>query len=235
KEAFLDSELKKHRNLTSANSINIARLIPQSFYYFHAMAQMPKTVKPVVFSVPSGNYGNLSAGLMAKQMGLKFDKMLACSNVNKIVPDYLSKGVFDPQPSQMTISNAMDVGNPSNFARMSNWYEGSVDHMREEIAGYWFDDDVTRASLKEVYEQKNYLMDPHGTIGYLGLKEYQQHNDVDGIFLETAHPAKFIDVVEETISESIEIPARLKACLDQQKSAIELKADFEELKQFLLS
>lgn len=234
KEAFLDTDLKNRSNLTSANSINIARLIPQSFYYFHAMAQLPANSNSVVFSVPSGNYGNLSAGLMARQMGLKFDRMLACSNVNSIVPDYLTNGVFDPKPSQMTISNAMDVGNPSNFARMNDWYHGSVDHMREEISGYWYDDQTTRDCLKKVYEDHNYLMDPHGTIGYLGLKAYQQENKVTGIFLETAHPAKFIDVVEETIGESIEIPDRLKACLDQRKTAIEMKSDFEELKQFLL-
>ena len=235
KTAFLDSDLNKHRNLTSANSINIARLIPQSFYYFHAIAQLPDTGKPIVFSVPSGNYGNLSAGLMAKKMGLPFDKMLACSNLNKIVPDYLANGMFNPKPSQMTISNAMDVGNPSNFARMESWYKGSVENMRKEIVGYWYDDQATKACMKQVYKNSKYLMDPHGTIGYLGLKEYQNQNDVTGIFLETAHPAKFIDVVEETIGENIEIPERLKECLDQKKNAVELSADFEDLKQFLMS
>lgn len=234
KEAFLDIDLKGKRNLTSANSINIARLIPQSFYYFHAIALLQPTKKPVVFSVPSGNYGNLSAGLMAKQMGLKFDHMLACSNVNKIVPEYLQRGLFDPKPSQMTISNAMDVGNPSNFARMNAWYDGSVEKMKNDIAGYWYDDKTTSNCLKKVYEEQNYLMDPHGAIGYLGLKEYQKQNDVTGVFLETAHPAKFIDVVEETIGEKISIPPTLESCLNKKKEAIEMTADFEELKAFLI-
>ncbi len=168
-------------------------------------------------------------------MGLKFDQMLACSNVNKIVPEYLERGTFNPRPSQMTISNAMDVGNPSNFARMNEWYSESVENMRRDISGYWYDDHTTGEALKKVYVEKNYLMDPHGSIGYLGLKEYQQKYNVTGIFLETAHPAKFIDVVEETIGESIEIPPKLKSCLDRQKEAVEMNADFEQLKQFLLS
>ena len=233
KSAFLDEALRAHRNLTSANSINIARLIPQSFYYFHAMAQLPVTEKPVVFSVPSGNYGNLSAGIMAKKMGLQYARMLACSNINKIVPDYLQNGVFHPRTSEMTISNAMDVGNPSNFARMNAWYDENLAAMQRDIGGYWFSDEDTRKELKEVHQQHDYLMDPHGTIGYLGLKAYQEENEVTGIFLETAHPAKFIDVVEETIGETIEVPARLKDCLEKEKQATELPPDYEALKEFL--
>ncbi|MEL7144923.1 MAG: threonine synthase, partial [Bacteroidota bacterium] len=231
--AFLDDELRAHRNLTSANSINIARLIPQSFYYFHAMAQLKAAGKPVVFSVPSGNYGNLSAGLMAKQMGLRYAHMLACSNVNKIVPDYLKNGQFSPRPSEMTISNAMDVGNPSNFARMNAWYEGDLAKMQLDISGYWFTDDATRAALKEVHTKQQYLMDPHGAIGYMGLKAYQEQHDVTGVFLETAHPAKFIDVVEDTIGEKIDIPERLQACLDKEKKAVNMPPDYASLKEFL--
>lgn len=233
KSAFLDEAMRKHRNLTSANSINIARLIPQSFYYFHAMAQLQSAGKPVVFSVPSGNYGNLSAGLMASQMGLPFARMLACSNVNKVVPDYLKTGEFQPRASEMTISNAMDVGNPSNFARMNAWYGGDLSKMQLDIGGYWYSDEETRKGLKKVYQDQQYLMDPHGAIGYLGLKAYQEQNDVTGIFLETAHPAKFIDVVEETIEEKIKIPERLQACLDKEKQAVKMPPEYEALKAFL--
>ena len=233
KQAFLDESLRTHRNLTSANSINIARLIPQSFYYFHALAQLKPTGKPVVFSVPSGNYGNLSAGLIASQLGLQFSRMLACSNINKIVPEYLQTGRFEPQASAMTISNAMDVGNPSNFARMQAWYGGELEQMQLDIGGYWYTDDQTREALKEVHANAGYLMDPHGAIGYLGLKAYQQNNDVTGIFLETAHPAKFIDVVEETLDQKIDIPERLQACLNKEKKAITMTADYEALKEFL--
>ncbi len=239
KEAFLDSELRGKKNLTSANSINIARLIPQSFYYFHAFGLLQKNKnsidKPVVFSVPSGNYGNLSAGLLAKKMGLGVDHIVAASNINKVVPDYLSSGVFDPRPSVMTISNAMDVGDPSNFARMNDWYQGSLEEMQKDIAGYWYNDEQTKAALLKIYKEKQYLMDPHGAIGYLGLKAYQKINEATGIFLETAHPAKFIDVVEEAIDEKIEIPASLAACLEQSKVAIEMEPDYEKLKEFLLS
>ncbi|MGB3466314.1 MAG: threonine synthase [Cyclobacteriaceae bacterium] len=234
KEAFLDQQLAKKRNLTSANSINIARLIPQSFYYFHALAKLGHTDKPVVFSVPSGNYGNLSAGLMARQMGLEFDRMLACSNINNVVPEYLRSGKYEPRPSRMTVSNAMDVGNPSNFARMQSWYGKSADAMNGFISGYWYDDEITKKCLKEVYLEYNYLMDPHGAIGYLGLKEYQQRHEVTGIFLETAHPAKFIDVVEEAIDEKIDLPKGLAQCLDKKKEAIRMSAEYSALKEYLM-
>ncbi|MCR9250580.1 MAG: threonine synthase [bacterium] len=234
KDAFLDVELKKEKNLTSANSINIARLIPQSFYYFHAYAQLEDKSKPVVFSVPSGNYGNLSAGLLAKRMGLPIHKMVASSNINKIVPDYLKEGVFNPKASEMTISNAMDVGNPSNFARMYELYGESVDAMREDIQGYWFSDNATREIMREVYDRTNYMLDPHGAVGYLGLTSFINKKDVTGIFLETAHPAKFKDVVDDTLGESIEIPSALAECMKKEKQSTVIEPGLESLKNFLL-
>lgn len=234
KQAFTDADLSRHSKLTSANSINIARLIPQSFYYFYAISQLGDVRQPVAFSVPSGNYGNLSAGLIAHRMGLRYDRMLACSNINNVVPEFLESGHFRPRPSQMTISNAMDVGNPSNFARMLAWY-GDAKKMSELISGYWFDDEETRRCLKQVYENKGYLMDPHGTIGYLGLKAYRKKHAATGIFLETAHPAKFKDVVEDVIGEEISVPQNLQDCLLRDKKAHQMKASFSDLKEFLLS
>ncbi len=236
KEAFLDKELKNRKNLTSANSINVARLIPQSFYYFHAYAQLDNVSKPVVFSVPSGNYGNLSAGLLAKKMGLPIHKMIASSNINKIVPEYLEQGVFEPKSSEMTISNAMDVGNPSNFARMYDWYNESVEAMREDIEGFWFSDESTRKVMQEVYSKTNYMLDPHGAVGYLGLTSFinQKESNVTGIFLETAHPAKFKDVVDSTLGKSIEIPSALADCMKKEKQSTVIEPGVEHLKSFLL-
>jgi threonine synthase len=200
KEAFVDPELKSRRSLTSANSINISRLIPQSFYYFYAYAQSPAG-KPVVFSVPSGNFGNLTAGILAKRMGLPVQKFVASTNANDSVPAYLQSGNFHPRPSVQTISNAMDVGNPSNFERLLQLHDRSVDHMRKEIAGYSFSDEETREQMKAVYANSGYILDPHGAVGLLGMEKYAGENGKEcyGIVLETAHPAKFKEVVEETL------------------------------------
>ncbi|WP_026462135.1 threonine synthase [Adhaeribacter aquaticus] len=236
KKAFLDKELNQKMQLTSANSINIARLIPQSFYYHYAYSQVKAQGKPVVFATPSGNFGNITGGLLAKRMGLPIHKFIAATNRNDIVPAYLQSGHFIPRPSEHTISNAMDVGNPSNFARMMDMYDNSLEKIREEIIGYRFTDEETRQLMQEVYQQFGYTLDPHGAIGYGALKDYLKDNqELTGIFLETAHPAKFIDVVEETINKKIEIPANLKRLLEKKKESIKMSIEYEGLKNFLLA
>lgn len=234
KTAFLDQELSKQLGLTSANSINIARLIPQSFYYFYAYGQLQKqTGKPIVFSVPSGNYGNLTAGYFAQQMGLPIHHFVASTNVNDIVPHYLNTGDFTPKPSIQTISNAMDVGNPSNFARLKYLFKGSQEEFLTSVSGYAYTDEETKESLKQL-NSLEYIADPHGAVGYLGLKEYQEANDVTGIFLETAHPIKFKEVVEPTLETTLEIPASLKAFLNKEKVATECSSDFQKFKELLI-
>lgn len=231
KSAFLDKGLNEKMQLTSANSINIARLIPQSFYYFWAKAQLPD--KDLVFSVPSGNYGNLTAGLLAKKMGLDIKGFVAASNINDVVPNYLVSGKFNPTASKQTISNAMDVGNPSNFYRMLDLYLADWNKITEEIKGYSFNDEETRLAMKEVYKNTGYTLDPHGAVGYLGLKNYLKDHQATGIFLETAHPAKFKDVVDEVIG-NVDVPERLAQYMDKQKKSIEMSSEFEELKEFLM-
>ena len=232
KHAFLDKELNKTIKLTSANSINIARLLPQSFYYFWAMAQM-KNHEKVTFSVPSGNYGNLTAGLLAKAMGLNIHNFVASSNINDIVPKYIKTGSFEQKPSKQTISNAMDVGNPSNFGRMTELYGQSWEKLTDDIAGFSYNDDETKTAMKEVYEQYNYVLDPHGAVGYLGLTEYLKNNNGTGVFLETAHPAKFIDTVTEVIGD-IEIPERLSVYLEKEKESTLISNSYEALRACLL-
>jgi threonine synthase len=233
KTAFMDNDLKQRLFLTSANSINIARLIPQSFYYFYAWSRLSQTGKDVVFSIPSGNFGNLTAGLLAKQMGLPVKKFVAATNINDIVPKYLSSGVFEPTSSRQTISNAMDVGNPSNFDRMLELYG---DAMKGIITGYSFTDEQTRSAMRRVFESSDYVLDPHGAIGYLGLKKYLTlHQNVVGVFLETAHPGKFIDVVEDTLQRKIELPEALQAFMKGEKQSIRMTKDFDQLKNYLRS
>jgi len=234
KEAFVDEQLKSSLFLTSANSINIARLIPQSFYYFYAYAQLKHSEKQVVVSVPSGNFGNLTAGLIAKRMGLPIQKFLAVTNINDVVPEYLTTKVFTPRNSQQTISNAMDVGNPSNFARMLDLYDHDFEKLSKDIFGYYFSDDVTRSAMQSVFKTSGYVLDPHGAIGYLGLKEFLQNNAAyTGIFLETAHPAKFKEVVEETIQYPVKLPARLLQFMKGEKKSIPISANFSEFKSLL--
>ncbi len=234
KKAFLDKELTNSITLTSANSINIARLLPQSFYYFIAYAQLPQNDLPVVISVPSGNFGNLTAGLIAKRMGLPIDKFIAATNVNDVIPKYLSNGTFSPRPSVQTISNAMDVGNPSNFARMLDLYSHDLEKMRQDISGCSFRDDETREIMKKVYQDYGYLLDTHGAVGYAALSKYLGDNKANGIFLETAHPAKFLDVVEEVIESKIQIPERLKSYLSESKESILIGNSYDSLKSVLL-
>ena len=237
KQAFLDQDLNDKLKLTSANSINIARMIPQSFYYFWAYAQLDlKDRKKVVFSIPSGNYGNMMAGILAKRMGLPIHKMIAASNDNDIVPTYLDTGVFDPRPSVSTISNAMDVGNPSNFARMLDAFDNDWEKLTEEIEGASYTDEETRETMRKVKNETGYVLDPHGAIGYRALKDYQKENDeCTGIFLETAHPAKFKEVVEETLEIEIEVPERLALHLKLEKKSTLMEASFESFKEYLMA
>lgn len=233
KQAFLDEDLNKKFFLTSANSINIARLIPQSFYYFYAWSRLQNRDK-VVFSVPSGNFGNLTAGLIAKQMGLPIKHFVASTNANDIVPQYLQTGIFTPKPSQATISNAMDVGNPSNFARMMNLYANDLGKIKSDITGYAFSDEETRQVMQEVYKTSSYTLDPHGAVGYLGLKKYlSDNNEAAGVFLETAHPAKFLEVVERMLKIQVQVPGKLNVFIQQKKLSIKTEREFDSLKEKL--
>jgi threonine synthase len=233
KQAFLDQNLK-HIRLSSANSINIARLIPQSFYYFEAYKQLKDKTKPVVFAIPSGNFGNLTAGLLAQRMGLPVHAFIAATNDNNVVPEYLATGRYSPRPSVRTISNAMDVGNPSNFARMLDLYDSVWNDMTQNIHGYNYNDDQTRAAVLEIKEKYNYVMDPHGAVAYLAVKDYQSENtDTQVIILETAHPAKFKPDMEEIFGAAIHVPERLAELENKEKVSIELGIDYEGFKKFL--
>ena len=234
KKAFLDAELINKIRLSSANSINIARLIPQSFYYFEAFKQVDSKGKPIVFSIPSGNFGNLTAGLFAKKMGLPVYQFIAATNANAVVPKYLKTGNYEPHPSVPTLSNAMDVGNPSNFARMLDLNSSTWNKMKRGVKGYSYDDNTTKKAMVEVFEKYNYIMDPHGAVGYLALKEYQKKKDAVGVILETAHPAKFLDDVESILNRKIEIPDRLISLIDKKKKSILRGIDFPSFKEWLL-
>ncbi len=234
KLAFNDAELRSKMNLSSANSINVARFLPQSFYYFWAYEQLKDKKKPLAFSIPSGNFGNLTAGMFAKRMGLPVNKFVASTNANDVVPEYLQTGIYRPRPSVSTISNAMDIGDPSNFARILELYNHNLEAIQNDMVGYAFSDDDSRSAMRKVYKELNYVMDPHGAIAYAGLKKWMNKNGGQGIFLETAHPAKFGDVVEPAIEAKVEVPERLKEYLKREKKAIALGNTFEELKAVLL-
>lgn len=235
KEAFLDNELNEMYDLSSANSINIARLIPQSFYYFEAYKQVKKFGKSIVVAVPSGNFGNLTAGLLAKKMGLPISHFIAATNVNKIVPDYLKTGIYQPKPSVATISNAMDVGNPSNFVRLLALYNGDYSALTKDISGYYLNDDDDRTTIQHIFNEFKYVADPHGAIGYAAIKDFQIDNpDYVGIYLETAHPAKFLNVMEPVLSVQVEIPERLKELTSKDKKADLLPAEFHRFKDWLI-
>lgn len=234
KQAFSDRDLNEKYFLTSANSINIARLIPQSFYYFFAYAQLKRLGKEIVFCVPSGNFGNVTAGLLAKRMGLPVKKFVVATNINKVVPDYFETGIFKPVASQSTISNAMDVGNPSNFPRMLDLYQNDLELLSRDVVSAYFTDEQTQTAMREVYKRSGYVLDPHGAIGYLGLKKYlNQNSNMIGVFLETAHPAKFKEVVDDTLSVPTEIPARLKEFLLAEKKTIKMSKQFDDFKSVL--
>jgi len=238
KTAFLDKELKERKKFSSANSINIARLIPQSFYYLFAYAQLEIKDSPIIISVPSGNLGNLTAGLFAREMGMPVFKFIAALNINDVFLKYLKTGIFKSQAAIPTISNAMDVGNPSNFARILDLYLEDYQTVKKVIYGASFTDEQTREAIKEVFDRYQYIIDPHGAVGYLALKQYLAEKSMkhfQGIVLETAHPAKFSQSVEEVISQKVETPPVLAQCLRKEKRTIKISKDFKDFKDFLLS
>jgi len=237
KTALIDRDIRQSGMITSANSINISRLIPQCVYYFHAIGQIDMYMsKNIAISVPSGNFGNLTAGLLAKRMGLQVEPFIASTNINNIVPNYLKTGRFEPKPSVRTISNAMDVGNPSNFARILDLYDSSWKRITKDIYGQYFSDDETRQAIASIAETNGYILDPHGAVAYLGLKKYlNTHPGTDiGIFLETAHPAKFNDIVEPVIGRPVEIPERLNKCLNRKILSLPISNQYSDFKEFLL-
>ncbi|KAB7530044.1 threonine synthase [Flagellimonas olearia] len=234
KTAFLDAGITEHKKLTSANSINVARWLPQLFYFLFAYKQAKSKGKKIVFSVPSGNFGNICAGMVAQKLGMPVKHFVASTNVNNVVPKFMQKGIYEPMPSIATISNAMDVGDPSNFVRIRHLYQDDLATLQENLSSYSFTDQETKTAMKEVYAQTGYVMDPHGAVGYLGLKEFQKtHPNTFGIFLETAHPVKFLDVVEDTLGLSPEIPAQIQKIMDKEKHSILIKT-YEDLKSYLL-
>ena len=233
KQAFADAELNSRLNLTSANSINFARLFPQSFFYFNAIAQLGKVDKPVVISVPSGNFGNLTSGLIAKKMGLPVHRFIAATNRNHVVPDYLKSGEYLPQQTHHTITNAMDVGNPSNFPRMSEIYQKLHSDMAADIKGFWYTDGQTRSAMADLQKKFAYQSDPHGAVAYAGLKESGFLKDNIGIFLETAHPAKFPDEVEKSTNQKVQIPQALTEIMKLEKNAIEIPNSYKILLNLL--
>jgi len=237
KSAFLDQDIKRHRRFSSANSINIARLIPQSFYYFAAYSQLENHDTPLIVSVPAGNLGNLTAGLIAKEMGLPVQKFIAALNVNKVFHNYLNSGEYQALPAIQTLSNAMDVGNPSNFTRILALYENDHTKITNTIYSASFSDLSTRQAIKEIYSKFGYIMDPHGSVGYLAMKKYLSENilsNFHGIILETAHAAKFSSAVNEELNIEVEIPKVLKESLSRKKNAIKISKDFADFKSFLL-
>ncbi|MDX2286625.1 MAG: threonine synthase [Bacteroidia bacterium] len=235
KQAFLDPELTQRHWLTSANSINIARLIPQSFYYFRAWQQADPEAGPLVFSVPSGNFGNLTAGLLAARMGLPAAHFIAATNANDVVPAYLHSGLFQPRPSVQTLSNAMDVGNPSNFARMMDLFGGSYPAMRAAISGYAYSDAETVEAVRRLYEETGYLADPHAAVGFLAGEAYRSaHPGHQVITLGTAHPAKFADAIEARTGIPVPIPPAFAGLARREKQALPMPAEYRQFRQFLM-
>ena len=236
KNAFMDAELNQRMKLTSANSINVARFLPQAFYYFNAYAQMKAMGKAdnLVICVPSGNFGNITAGLFGWFMGLPVKRFIAANNANDIFYNYLKSGVYSPKPSVQTLANAMDVGDPSNFARVLALYGGSHKDIAGHIGGATYTDEQIKETLKECYERTGYLLDPHGTCGYRALREQLQPGEY-GVFLETAHPAKFKEKVDAITGGDVEIPARLQAFMKGTKQSVELSKDYTDFRDFLFN
>ena len=233
KKAFLDDELTSTMQLTSANSINVARWLPQLFYFMFAYKQLKNSSKEIVFSVPSGNFGNVCAGMIAQKLGLPIKHFIASNNENNVVTRYLKSNSYEPKPSVQTVSNAMDVGNPSNFIRIQAIYNNNFETLKSNLSSYSFTDDETKQALDEIYKTTQYIADPHGAVGYLGCKSYLETNpQAHCVFLETAHPTKFLDVVKEVISTYIPLPPQIKAVIDKQKVATDIK-DYSEFKAFL--
>ena len=239
KNAFMDKELNDHMKLTSANSINVARFLPQAFYYFNAYAQLKRMglvgpgLKDMVVCVPSGNFGNITAGLFGARMGLPVKHFIAANNANDIFYNYLQTGVYSPQPSKQTLANAMDVGDPSNFARILDLYDNDWKAICNDISGATYSDDAIRKTMKQCYDETGYVLDPHGACGYQALSEQLQPGQV-GVFLETAHPAKFKEKVDAIDNADIAIPERLQAFMRGKKQSVEMPNDFEAFKKYLM-
>ncbi len=237
KQAFADADLQSKISLASANSINLARLIPQSFYYFHAVSQFRNLGcdNELSICVPSGNFGNLTAGLMAKRMGLSIKHFIAATNINNVVPQFLSGASFEPKLSCQTISNAMDVGNPSNFVRMMELYNNHSDALRADVKGYSISEELTKETMKEIFSSFNYMLDPHGAVGYAASKFYtEEHPDASVVFLETAHPAKFDNVVNDVLGVAPPIPPQLSLLLGKENQSVKMTTDYSELKDYLI-
>ena len=235
KTAFLDDQLTSQMQLTSANSINVARWLPQLFYFIFAYKQLHNKYDDLVFSIPSGNFGNVCAGMMAQQLGLPISHFIASNNANNVVTRYLTSQLYEPKPSVQTISNAMDVGAPSNFIRIQEIYKNNFETLKINISSYSFTDDETREAMLEIYNDFNYVADPHGAVGYLGCKAYLKVNpNAHCVFLETAHPTKFLDVVEDVIKEEQPLPKQIQAVMGNKKESFVIST-YQELKSFLLS
>jgi threonine synthase len=232
KKAFLDESLS-HCNLTSANSINIARWLPQMFYFFFAYKQLKSLNKPLIFSCPSGNFGNICAGIIAKKLGLPIHHFVAATNINDTVPRFMENGNYNPKASKATISNAMDVGNPSNFVRIQEMYNNDLAEFKKDFSSFSYTDSETLSVMQSIYKNTGYIAEPHGAVGYLGLKnELQNHENAIGVFLETAHPIKFLDVVEPALHIKLPIPTQIESVLNKEKISTKIKT-YEELKDFL--
>ena len=235
KTAFLDDQLTSQMQLTSANSINVARWLPQLFYFIFAYKQLHNKYDDIVFSIPSGNFGNVCAGMMAQQLGLPISHFIASNNANNVVTRYLTSQLYEPKPSVQTISNAMDVGAPSNFIRIQEIYKNNFETLKINISSYSFTDDETREAMLEIYNDFNYVADPHGAVGYLGCKAYLKVNpNAHCVFLETAHPTKFLDVVEDVIKQEQPLPEQIQAVMGNKKESFVIST-YQELKSFLLS
>lgn len=234
KKAFLDHGITSKQKLTSANSINVARWLPQLFYYLFAYKQAKTEGKELVFSVPSGNFGNICAGMVANRLGMPVKQFIASTNVNDVVPNFMKNGQYQPKPSISTISNAMDVGDPSNFIRIRELFDNDFDKLSVLLSSYSFSDSATKSAMKTVHEKKGYIMDPHGAVGYLGLKEYQQANaNTFGVFLETAHPIKFLPVVKETLNLNLSMPPQIEKVMGKKMSSTPISS-YEDLKFHLM-
>ena len=238
KSAFMDEELNAHMKLTSANSINVARFLPQAFYYFYAYAQLKKISESaaanMVVSVPSGNFGNITAGLFAKRMGLPVKRFIAANNRNDIFLEYLKTGEYKPRPSVATIANAMDVGDPSNFARILDLYGHSHEAISAEISGVSYNDEQIADTMRNCKKETGYLLDPHGACGYQALKDGLKEGEV-GVFLETAHPAKFLDTVQDILGEKVDIPEKLQEFMKGEKQSEPMTKSFADFKAYLMS
>jgi threonine synthase len=238
KRLLADEALNAQTKLTSANSINIARLIPQSFYYFAAYAKLKSAGLPVVVCVPSGNFGNLTGGLLAKMMGLPIQHFVAATNANNVVPQYVMSGKYEPRASVQTISNAMDVGNPSNFERMQSLFGDSLEAFRANLSAASFTDGETRTAMQQVHQSTGYILDPHGAVGYLGLVQYMAahpHTAFNGVFLGTAHPAKFLEVVEPALGVKVQLPEHLQAFAERPKQAQSCPNSYEAVREIVAS